>query len=126
MSASLMRLFHLAGASARHALSFTGEVFCDRAAASVNIYPAITDDSRDIPLRQKWNDTTYFDLDHGSCMPVLSKLIVRPYVAIPVPSPDDMTKQIISVWPLHDEISGLMMLFHVSYAFSLVFETTVY
>lgn len=115
MSASLMRLFHLAGASASHTLSFTGEVFCDRAAASVNICPAITDDSGDIPLRQKWNDTTCFDLDHGSCRPVLSKLIVRPYVAIPVPSPEDITKQMIFVCPLHDEISGLMMLFHVTY-----------
>jgi len=64
MSASLMRLFHLAGASAKRTLSFTGEVFCDRASASVNICPAITDDSEDIPLRQKWNDTTYFDLDY--------------------------------------------------------------
>jgi hypothetical protein len=126
MSASLMRLFHLAGASASHTLSFTGEVFCDRAAVSVNICPAIRDDSEDIPLRQKWNDTTYFDLDHGSCSPVLSKLTVRPYVAIPVPSRDNMTKQIIFIRPLYDEISGLMILFHVSYAFRLVSETTLY
>jgi len=103
MSVSLMRLFHLAGASAKLTLSFTGEVFCDRAFASVNICPAITDDSQDIPLRQKWNDTTYFDLDHGSCRPALSKLIGRTYVAIPVPSPDDMTKQMISVCLLHNE-----------------------
>jgi len=121
-----MRLFHLAGASASHTLSFTGEVFCDGAAASVNICPAITDDSEDIPLRQKWNDTTYFDLDHGSYRPVLSKLIVRPYVAIPVPSPDDMTKQIIFVRPLYDEISGLIIIFHVRYGFRLVSETTLY
>lgn len=113
MSPNLMRLFHLAGASARHTLSFTVEVFCDRAAASVNICPAITDDSGDIPLVQKWNDTTYFDLDHGFCRPVLTKQIVRPNVAIPVPSPDEMTKQMIVVCPLRDEISGWMMLFHV-------------
>lgn len=114
-----MRLFQLARASARHTLSFTGEVFCDRAAASVNICPAITDDSGDIPLGQKWNDTTYFDLDYGFCRPVLSKQTVRPNVAIPLPSPDDMAKQMIFVCPLHDERSSLMMQFHVRYAFSL-------
>lgn len=63
---------------------------------------------------------------YGSCRPVLSKLILRTYVAIPVPTPDDMTEEMISVCLLHNNVSGLVMLFHVSYALSLVFETTLY
>ena len=66
------------------------------------------------------------NLDHDSCRPVLSKLIVRSYSACPVFSPDDMTEKMISVCTLRNEISGLMNLFHVRRAFALVFETTLY